>query len=164
MRDPKHKIISLAEAVSWRATLRAAGGTLAVRNGCFDLKHSGHDESLYRASREADVLLVLLNSDESVRRLKGAGRPLFPQDDRAYSLACHAGVAKVVIFDGDTCAPELAALRPDTYVTSDEYRESQNPAEAAALAACGAQVVWLPRVPGRSTTAVVAKLQRGEAA
>jgi rfaE bifunctional protein nucleotidyltransferase chain/domain len=157
MRDPKAKILTLAQAAAWAQALRASGGQLAIKNGCFDLKHRGHDESLYLASREADCLLVLLNSDTSVTALKGPLRPVLGEDDRAYSLACHAGVSAVVLFDGTDCAAELTTLRPDVYVICEEYRASQNAAEAAALADCGARTVWQKRIKGLSTSALAAR-------
>jgi rfaE bifunctional protein nucleotidyltransferase chain/domain len=156
MRNPQHAIVSLAAAVAWREALRASGGTLAITNGCFDLKHRGHDEFLYRAEREADALLVLLNSDASVAALKGPDRPVHRQQDRAYSLASLAAVSVVVVFAGTDCAAELRELRPDTYVKSEEYRVTQHPEERAVLAACGARVVWLPRLPGLSSSAAIA--------
>lgn len=161
MKRPTARIIDLAAALAWCADLRRAGATLAVTNGCFDVLHAGHTESLHAARNEADALLVLLNSDASVRALKGPTRPIHGEMARALVLASLRCVDAVVIFDGADCGAELAALEPDVYAKSAEYRGRQNEAEAAALAACGAQVVWLPRDGRYSTSAVVAASGEG---
>jgi rfaE bifunctional protein nucleotidyltransferase chain/domain len=158
------RILHLSAAVAWRQALRRDGRTLALTNGCFDVLHAGHVRSLEAAFGEADALVVLLNSDASVRGLKGPERPVYRQEHRAYLLASLRSVDAVVLFEGADCAAEIAALSPDVYVKSDEYRGRQNPAEAAALAACGAVTVWLRREAGLSTSATVARMGTGDAA
>jgi D-beta-D-heptose 7-phosphate kinase/D-beta-D-heptose 1-phosphate adenosyltransferase len=167
MRDPEGKVLTLPQAAAWRQALRRCGGTLAVCNGCYDLLHFGHMQSLHLASREADCLLVLLNSDDCVTAIKGPLRPVIGETDRAYMLLSLRAVSAVVLFgsaDRLDCAAELTTLRPDVYTIGEEYQGRQNAAEAAALADCGAQVVWLPRKSKVSTTELIAKLTRGQAA
>lgn len=156
MRNPQNKVLTLAAALEWRAQVKRAGGTVVVTNGCFDVLHRGHAESLVAARRLGHVLLVLLNSDDSVRRLKGPTRPIHNEQDRAYVLAALEAVSAVVIFPGERCDLELAQLAPDIYAKSVEYRECQDPAEAASLATCGAETVWLPVLDGYSTTTILA--------
>jgi len=167
MRPAAARIIDLAAALAWRADLRRCqvgtlfSATLVVTNGCYDVLHAGHVASLASARAEGDALLVLLNSDVSVRALKGAGRPVFSQAARALLLAALRSVDAVVIFEGLDCAAELRALAPEVYVKSDEYRDRQNAAEKAALEACGAQIVWLPRDGRYSTTAALESMEGG---
>jgi rfaE bifunctional protein nucleotidyltransferase chain/domain len=157
MRPATARILSLPAARAWRADLRRVGATLCVTNGCFDVLHAGHVASLAAACIEGDALLVLLNSDASVRALKGPTRPIHDQHARAMVLASLRSVDAVVIFDAPDCAAELAALEPDVYAKCDEYRGQQDPAEKAALDACRAYIVWLPRDERYSTTAAVEK-------
>lgn len=103
---------------------RAAGCTIAFANGCFDLLHVGHVRYLQGAAAEGDRLIVAVNDDESVRRLKGAGRagrPILPAADRAEIVASVRGVDYVVIFDGETVAPLLELLRPDVHCKGTDY-------------------------------------------
>jgi rfaE bifunctional protein nucleotidyltransferase chain/domain len=158
MRSATARILGLAAAVAWRSALRRDGARLALTNGCFDLLHAGHVEALERARGEGEALVVLLNSDASVRALKGPERPIYHEEHRAYLLAALRCVDAVIIFEGEDCAREMLSLSPEVYVKSEEYRNRQNPAERAALAACGSQVVWLPRRAGLSTSAVVARM------
>jgi rfaE bifunctional protein nucleotidyltransferase chain/domain len=100
---------------------RAAGCTIAFANGCFDLLHVGHVRYLQGAAAEGDRLIVAVNDDESVRRLKGAGRPILPAADRAEIVTSVRGVDYVVIFDGETVAPLLELLRPDVHCKGTDY-------------------------------------------
>lgn len=159
MRDPHNKILTLAQAVAWHRRLRDIGATLVVTNGCFDLLHRGHAELLYRARKEGDALLVLLNSDASVRALKGPTRPVVPELDRAFMLASLSAVSVVVLFKATDCAAELAALQPEVYAKGEEYRHRQHPAEAAALANAQTRFVWQPRLLGLSTTGLLQKIE-----
>lgn len=164
MKHPADKVITLEAAVEWRGRLRRDGGTLAVTNGCFDLLHRTHVEFLWRARRLADGLLVLLNSDASVWQLKGDGRPVLPQDERAFLLAALPCVAAVVIFDGPRCAEELEALAPEVYAKSAEYAQTQDRGEAEALRRIGAQTIFLAPEPGLTTTAIIARAYAAESA
>ncbi len=154
------RILSLDAAVRWRAGLRERGITLAVTNGCFDLLHRGHAEYRAAARPAAGALLVLVNSDDSVRRLKGPSRPLNCEYDRAFVLASLAAVDRCVIFGAERCAAELAALCPDVYVKGGDYTvEKLDPSERAALGQCGARICFIPFVPGKSTTAVIERMK-----
>ena len=139
------------------ARVRAAGGRVVATGGCFDLLHAGHVRTLEAARALGDCLVVLLNSDESVRRLKGPDRPLVPQADRAAVLGALACVDAVVVFDEPTPETALAELRPDVWAKGGDYRAEELP-EAAAVAAWGGDVVILPYVEGRSTTRLLQEL------
>ena len=157
MSRARDKVVSLGPAVEWRASLRHAGGSLVVTNGCFDLLHRGHCELLNAAAELGDCLLVLLNSDASVRSLKGAARPVNEQAARAYVLASLAAVDRVVVFGTLRCDGDLLALAPDVYVKAGDYTlDTLDPGEREALEKVGAQVVFLPLVPGYSTTETLA--------
>lgn len=130
---------------------------LVFTNGCFDLLHRGHVEYLDAARHLGDRLVVGLNSDASVRRLKGAGRPVLPEDDRAYVLAGLEAIDHVVLFAEDTPLDLIRLLRPDVIVKGGDYE----PAEvvgAEQVIADGGRVVILPFVPGRSTTSLLARI------
>jgi rfaE bifunctional protein nucleotidyltransferase chain/domain len=146
-------IFNTVEAAAFcRASDRAWGRKVVATNGCYDLLHYGHVRFLEAARRLGDVLIVLVNSDASVRTLKGPGRPLVPEGDRAYLLSRLRCVGGVLIFSGTDCAAELCRLAPDVYAKDEAWRTVQHPAEKAALEKCGTEVVWLPRTEGVSTT------------
>lgn len=140
-----------ADAVALAAAVRARGGTVVATGGCFDLLHAGHVGLLESARGIGDCLIVCLNSDASVRRLKGPGRPLNPAADRATVLAGLGCVDAVAVFEEDTPEPLLRTLRPHVWVKGGDYTPEDLP-EAAALAAWGGQAVVLPYLDGRSTT------------
>jgi D-beta-D-heptose 7-phosphate kinase/D-beta-D-heptose 1-phosphate adenosyltransferase len=134
--------------------VRARGGTVVASGGCFDLLHAGHVHTLAAARALGDCLVVCLNSDASVRRLKGAGRPLVPERDRAAVLEALECVDAVRIFGEDTPERLLGELRPDVWVKGGDYREADLP-EAAVLRRWGGRAVILPYVKGRSTTRLI---------
>jgi rfaE bifunctional protein nucleotidyltransferase chain/domain len=136
------------------ARVRAQGGTVVATGGCFDLLHPGHVHTLQAARALGDCLVVCLNSDASVRRLKGPQRPVVAQDDRAAVLNALGCVDAVTIFDEDTPAAILDRLRPDLWVKGGDYAAADLP-EAAALAAWGGRAVVLPFIEGRSTTRLI---------
>jgi rfaE bifunctional protein nucleotidyltransferase chain/domain len=136
---------------------RARGGMVVATGGCFDLLHAGHLASLSAARRLGDCLIVCLNSDSSVRRLKGPGRPLVPEADRASVLAGLRAVDAVVTFDEDTPATVLDRLRPDIFAKGSDHAASELP-ENELLAGWGGKVVRLPFLSGRSTAAIVDQL------
>jgi rfaE bifunctional protein nucleotidyltransferase chain/domain/rfaE bifunctional protein kinase chain/domain len=136
------------------ARIRAAGGTVVATGGCFDLVHAGHVRMLHAARELGDCLIVLLNSDASVRRLKGAGRPLVTEADRATVLASLACVDGVVLFEEDEPSAALARIRPHLWVKGGDYAAADLP-EAAALREWGGRVVLVPYVQGRSTTNLI---------
>lgn len=136
------------------ARVRAAGGTLVATGGCFDVLHAGHVACLEAARRLGDGLVVLLNSDESVRRLKGPGRPVQPAADRARVLRGLACVDDVVVFDEDDPRQALERLRPDVWAKGGDYGGAPLP-EADLVRSWGGRVVLLPYLAGRSTTSIL---------
>lgn len=136
--------------------VRARGGTVVAAGGCFDLLHPGHVGLLEEARRAGDCLVVCLNSDASVRRLKGAGRPIVPAADRARLLAALACVDAVAVFDEDTPKRLLEQLRPDVWVKGGDYAPADLP-ETEVLARWGGRAVTVPYRDGRSSTALAAR-------
>ncbi|MGY1621416.1 D-glycero-beta-D-manno-heptose 1-phosphate adenylyltransferase [Geodermatophilus sp. SYSU D00965] len=136
------------------ARVRAAGGTVVATGGCFDLLHPGHVATLRAARGLGDCLVVCINSDESVRRLKGPSRPLVTAADRARVLEALEFVDAVVVFDEDTPAEVIDRLRPDVWAKGGDYAGADLP-EAAVLRRWGGQAVVLPYLDGHSTTALV---------
>jgi D-beta-D-heptose 7-phosphate kinase/D-beta-D-heptose 1-phosphate adenosyltransferase len=136
------------------ARVRAAGGTVVATGGCFDLLHPGHVATLRAARGLGDCLIVCINSDASVRRLKGPSRPLVTATDRARVLEALEFVDAVVVFDQDTPAEVLDRLRPDVWAKGGDYAGADLP-EAAVLRTWGGQAVVLPYLDGHSTTALV---------
>jgi len=134
--------------------VRGTNGVVVATGGCFDLLHAGHVAALEAARALGDCLIVCLNSDESVRRLKGPPRPLQPAADRARVLGALAAVDAVVVFDDDTPSELLRTITPDLWVKGGDYSGLELP-EQAVLAEWGGQVVTVPYLPGRSTSALV---------
>jgi rfaE bifunctional protein nucleotidyltransferase chain/domain len=153
------KIISLKALASWREPLRRARRTLVVTNGCFDLLHAGHVTYLEAARNQGDVLLVGLNSDASVRALKGKARPVNPEQDRALVLAALAAVDAVCIFPDRRATGFLRLAQPDVYVKGGDYTlDTLDPEERLSVQSSGGKVVILPLVPGKSTTSLLARI------
>jgi D-beta-D-heptose 7-phosphate kinase / D-beta-D-heptose 1-phosphate adenosyltransferase len=142
------------DAIGLAAAVRAAGGTLVATGGCFDLLHPGHIQTLEAARALGDCLIVCINSDASVRRLKGPGRPVVGQDDRAAVLRALRCVDAVLVFDEDTPAEALARLRPDVWAKGGDYMGRDLP-EAAVLERWGGRAVVLPFVDGKSSTRLI---------
>ena len=134
--------------------VRASGGTLVVTGGCFDILHAGHVACLDAARRLGDALVVLLNSDESVRRLKGPGRPAVAAEDRMRVLSALASVDAVAVFTEDDPRTALDRLRPDVWVKGGDYDTALMP-EADLVRSWGGRIVLLPYVDGRSTTSIL---------
>jgi D-beta-D-heptose 7-phosphate kinase/D-beta-D-heptose 1-phosphate adenosyltransferase len=151
-REPA--VASDASDASVVERVRAAGGKVVATGGCFDLLHAGHVATLEAARALGDCLVVCLNSDESVRRLKGPSRPLVSQVDRARVLAALQPVDAVVLFDEDTPVEALRRLRPDIWVKGGDYAGAELP-EAAILRGWGGQSVVVPYLAGRSTTSLL---------
>jgi D-beta-D-heptose 7-phosphate kinase / D-beta-D-heptose 1-phosphate adenosyltransferase len=137
------------------AEVARRGGVVVATGGCFDLLHAGHVATLRAARRLGDCLVVLLNSDDSVRRLKGPSRPLVPQQDRARVLEALECVDAVVVFDEDTPVEALRRIRPDVWAKGGDYAGADVP-ESAVLREWGGQAVVLPYLQGRSTSRLVA--------
>jgi D-glycero-beta-D-manno-heptose 1-phosphate adenylyltransferase len=159
------QIVTLADAPAFRAELRKQRRIVVATNGCFDLLHVGHLKYLTEARALGDFLWIGLNGDASVRELKGPGRPLVPEADRAELLAAWRVVDAVTIFPGVRATFFLRSVRPDIYAKGGDYTvASLNPEEAAALEACGAKVEIVKLVPGKSTTKIVEKMAENKAA
>jgi D-beta-D-heptose 7-phosphate kinase/D-beta-D-heptose 1-phosphate adenosyltransferase len=141
-----------------RAT-RAAGGTVVATGGCFDLVHAGHARTLAAARALGDCLVVLLNSDDSVRRLKGPERPIMTEEDRVDLLMSLGVVDAVVLFSEDTPEEALRSIKPDLWLKGGDYRAEDLP-ESAVIAEWGGQAVTVPYHPGRSTTKLAGALAR----
>lgn len=150
----KGKIVSLKKALALRAALQKAGKTAVFTNGCFDLLHAGHVYSLEKARSLGDFLFLGLNSDASVRRLKGASRPFNKARDRALVLAALTAVDAVVVFGEDTPIKLIKALRPDVLVKGADYRNG-----TVVGAEYAGRVALIPLLKGRSTTGLAAKLK-----
>lgn len=154
------KLRDLEELAAERDGWRRAGKKVAWTNGCFDLFHAGHARALADAKRFGDILIVGLNSDRSARELKGAGRPLCGEADRAAMLSSLEAVDRVVVFDGKRCDRELTALKPDVWVKSGDYSpESLDPFERGAVLSGGGRIEIVPLVEGLSTTLLVKKIR-----
>ncbi len=139
--------------------MRGKGKRLVATNGCFDLLHVGHVTYLEEARRQGDALLVGLNGDESVRQLKGAGRPVNVESDRARVLAALESVDAICIFSEKSALRFLQVAQPDIYVKGGDYTlETLNQEERKAVETAGGKIVILPIVPGKSTTALLKKL------
>ena len=138
------------------ARVRARGGTVVATGGCFDVLHAGHVACLEAARRLGDCLVVLLNSDASVTRLKGPERPVHDQEDRARVLLGLGCVDAVVVFEEDNPQAALERLRPDVWAKGGDYAAATLP-EAPLVRSWGGRVVLLPYLPGRSTTRILEK-------
>jgi D-beta-D-heptose 7-phosphate kinase/D-beta-D-heptose 1-phosphate adenosyltransferase len=163
MRDalaahPDGKLLSRHELAARAATWRTEGKRIVVSNGCFDLLHAGHLALLSEAAKQGDVLVLAINSDASVRRLKGAERPLVPQAERAALLAALTYVDAVTIFEEDTPLAVLEAVRPHVLVKGGDYQPSEVVGRELVEAA-GGRVVIVPLTPERSTSSLVARIR-----
>ena len=162
MKQPgiiSHKILTLPELRKRIAQWRFLGKSIVFTNGCFDILHSGHISSLSAAAREADLLIVGLNSDSSTAKLKGKGRPINNEQARATVLAALLMVDAVVIFEEDTPKELITAIQPDVLVKGGDYTIDQI-AGAKEVQANGGRVVINPIMEGFSTSAIVDKIQK----
>jgi len=153
----KSKLVSQKEAVTFRAALKRKGKTVVFTNGCFDIIHSGHAVYLDRARQKGDFLIVGLNTDKSVRRLKGANRPVMGFKERALLLSYLRPVDMVVGFGDDTPLRLIIKLRPDILVKGADYRISEI-VGAAEVRGWGGKVARIPLVQGRSTSRILDRL------
>jgi rfaE bifunctional protein nucleotidyltransferase chain/domain len=154
---PFGALLSVDDAATWREARRAEGKTVVFTNGCFDVLHAGHVAYLAWARAQGDALVLGLNTDESVRRLKGENRPIVPFEERAEVLLALRSVDVVVGFGERTPEVVLERIRPDVHVKSDQYREDELP-ERTVVLAHGGRVALAPHVAGRSTTDTIARI------
>ncbi|HEY5908372.1 MAG TPA: D-glycero-beta-D-manno-heptose 1-phosphate adenylyltransferase [Vicinamibacteria bacterium] len=150
---------SLPELAAERARWRARGLSVVFTNGCFDLLHAGHVRLLEAARAEGDVLVVGLNSDASVNRLKGESRPVLPEAERAEALLALEAVDQVVVYGEDTPLRVISALLPDVLVKGADWEEDAIVGKAEVEAA-GGRVVRVGLVPGRSTSGLLEQIRR----
>ena len=142
-----------------KSLLKGFARTIAFANGCFDLIHSGHLASLIQAAEGADELVVALNSDASVRILKGPGRPLLPEGDRAALIAALRPVSAVTIFAEPTPLETILQIRPDVLVKGSEYTE-EDIVGAPEVKSWGGRVLRVPMVPGWSTSQIIEAIRQ----
>lgn len=155
-----HKVCSLADAQVRTQAWRAAGECIIFTNGCFDLLHAGHIKLLHKAASEGSKLIVGLNSDASVRRLKGCGRPILSQQNRASILASLECVDMVVAFEEDTPFDLIGALRPDVLVKGSDYTK-ETVVGHELVESWGGKVVLVQLADGLSTTSIVELIKNG---
>jgi D-beta-D-heptose 7-phosphate kinase/D-beta-D-heptose 1-phosphate adenosyltransferase len=153
------KILSVAQMLEERRRLRAAGARLVFTNGVFDLLHVGHVRYLAQARALGDALVVAINSDRSVRELKGADRPVFDQAERAEILAALCHVNYVVVFDDISPRSLIRELLPDVLVKGGDYGLDEIHGREEVEAA-GGEVISLPFVPGASTTSLLERMKQ----
>jgi rfaE bifunctional protein nucleotidyltransferase chain/domain len=157
----REKILAWDKLPAWRAAIRNAGKKLVVTNGCFDILHLGHVTYLESARNFGDALLVGVNGDDATRQLKGPGRPVNGEADRAAVLAALASTDGVCIFAEKTAIKFLSAARPDIYVKGGDYTlDTLNQDERRAVESAAGKIIILPFVPGKSTTALLEKISR----
>ena len=155
----QHKIYTLPDLQKMITILRLQSKTISFTNGCFDVLHRGHIASLSDAAREADFLVVGINSDASTKRLKGEGRPVNNQDSRALLLASLTIVDAVILFDTDTPLDLITAVKPDVLVKGGDYTLEQI-VGAKEVMSWGGRVVINPIVEGYSTTGILEKISK----
>ena len=159
--DPGEKIVSRAELAGLGERLRAEGRRIVFTNGCFDLFHVGHLRYLTQARAQGDVLVVAINTDAGVQRLKGPSRPILPEEERAELLAGLACVDYVTLFDEPLPNETLSALRPHLHVKGGDYEAELLP-ETPLVRSLGGDVLIMPLVPGRSTTSLIQRILESE--
>jgi rfaE bifunctional protein nucleotidyltransferase chain/domain len=153
------KIKTLDELIAFRLKWAAEGRKVVWTNGCFDLVHAGHVRSLRDAKALGDILIVGINSDRSVRAIKGPGRPLAGEADRAELLAAFQAVSYVTIFDETDPRAALARLRPDIHCKGAEYADGARPVpERDTVLGYGGEIRFLPFHPGLSTSALIDRI------
>ena len=162
MRPAREKIVGREELLRERARWREEGKRVVMTNGCFDLMHAGHAGYLEFARGLGDVLVVALNTDESIRRLKGPSRPVVDGENRARMMAALECVDRVTFFGEDEPKELIAAVLPDVLVKAADWAHYVSGREA--VEAAGGKVVLAPMTEGLSTSAIVARIKSGRAA
>jgi D-beta-D-heptose 7-phosphate kinase/D-beta-D-heptose 1-phosphate adenosyltransferase len=159
MAEKTRKTKSVADLKPVIKRLQAEGKTVVWTNGCFDILHVGHVMYLEKAAREGDILVVGLNSDESVRRLKGPNRPIVPENERAFVLAALECVSFVTVFSEPTPAEILQSLHPDVYAKGGDYTiDTIVQEERRIVEGYGGRIAIISGLEGRSTTAIIDKI------
>lgn len=159
LKLPNEKLFSLEQAQKLRTELKESKRKLVITNGCFDLLHPGHLFFLKEARAQGDVLWVMLNSEASIRSLKGPLRPILGDSERAYALAALECVEGIIVFGTPRLDQEIKTLAPDVYVKAQDYTvEKLDPSEYASLQEVGADIRFLPFLEGFSTTGLIQKI------
>jgi rfaE bifunctional protein nucleotidyltransferase chain/domain len=157
----RDKLVAYEELTDWRKQFRLSGKTLVVTNGCFDLLHLGHVTYLEKARALGDALMVGINSDAAVRGLKGKGRPVNDETDRALVIAALESVGFVAIFPDVRANKFLAQAAPDVYVKGGDYTlDTLDQEERGVVEKSGGRIVLIPFVPGKSTTKTLERLSK----
>lgn len=151
------QVIKIDELIEIVSKLKEQNKTIVTTNGCFDILHAGHVRYLKTAKELGDVLILCLNSDSSVKRIKGESRPLNTENDRAEVVAGLESVDYVIIFNEDTPTELLTKIKPHIHVKGGDYDENTLP-ESAVIKANGGVVRFIPLVEGRSTTNIIKKI------
>jgi len=151
------KIVSLSQLKKILAYLKTDGKKIVFTNGCFDIIHRGHIRYLRKAKNLGDVLVVGLNTDSSVRKIKGEKRPIVPEDERAEILSALEMVDYVVMFSDETPENLIWELQPDVHVKGGDYTEEMLP-EARIVRSYGGDVVIIPMIEGKATTNIIKKI------
>ncbi len=154
----KNKIVTLSELCVLCQELKRRGKSIAATSGCFDILHAGHVTYLEEAGQKGDVLVLLLNTDRSVRELKGEKRPVVPQEERAAVVAGLACVDYVCLFDEKTPCKAIMAFQPDIWVKGGDYRGRKIP-EMEAVASYGGTVAYVGLTEGCSSTNIIDKVR-----
>jgi len=158
MRDAASKLGALERVSDWLKAARSQGQTVALANGCFDVLHVGHVRYLQGAKAEADVLVVAVNGDASVRRLKGEDRPLLPAGDRALLVGALRAVDHVIVFDEDDVGTLLLALKPDVHCKGTDYTPETVP-EREVVRSYGGRVAIVGDPKQHDTRTLVARIR-----
>lgn len=161
-RLPKNSTnYSLDHALKARSLAKERGEKFVLTNGCFDILHAGHAMALEKTSQKGDVLWVGINSDQSIKNIKGSGRPIIPELYRAYLLASLVSVNGVFIFHKEDISEEIAVLSPDVYVKSSDYTlDTLNSKERLVLEKVGAVIEFVEMVDGLSTSSIIEKISQ----
>ena len=160
IKIPVKNSYSFEEICKIRSERKQQGKTIVLTNGCFDLVHAGHVYSLEKAATLGDELWVALNSDSSVRRLKGINSPNYSQKERAYLLGALESVSLTFFFDSTNLAQEIKSLRPDFYAKSGDYSlDNLNPEELMALEKANTKICFVPFLEGFSTSRTVKSIK-----
>ena len=155
------KIKSIRELVAIRKDAKAAGKKVVWTNGCYDILHAGHVLYLEKTRQQGDLLVVGLNSDESIRSTKGPLRPIVDEDERAIVISALSCVDYVIIFQEDSPVNIIQTLEPDVYAKGGDYTiDTINQVERGVVENYGGEIVLLPGVAGSSTTAVINRILR----
>lgn len=152
------KYISLQEAVTLRDTLRQQGKTMVLTNGCFDLLHGGHIHLFKQAKKLGDFLIVAVNDDASIQRLKGSNRPIFPLEERLEVLEAIEYIDYILSFSQDTPRELISALLPDVLVKGGDWSPDEVVGREEVEGA-GGKVVLIPYLPGYSSTDIIDKIR-----